>query len=114
MPLQRSQDTTLLPGCLQDTPLLLALAEPLLAAARAQNQLQAQRLLAACQRGSQLQVQAEAAAGKLTELYYHLSAQLGEVTAAVSVHLASHCSSRVSGFTSCGAVARSSNSSSSR
>ncbi|KAF8072833.1 zinc transporter [Scenedesmus sp. PABB004] len=64
-----------------DAALLAALAEPLVTAARAQNQRQVQRLLAACQAGAQVQAQAEAAAAQLRDMYYALTAQLKDARA---------------------------------
>lgn len=60
----------------QDAALLVQLAEPLVTAAEAQNQLQVERLLRLCQEGAQMQQQAEQAASQLKDTYYELSAQL--------------------------------------
>jgi hypothetical protein len=65
----------------QDPQLVARLCAPLLAAAEAHNQLQAERLTRLCQEGSQLQAQAEAAADQLKELFYSLTAQLREAQA---------------------------------
>lgn len=54
----------------------MQLAEPLVTAAEAQNQLQVERLLRLCQEGAQMQQQAEQAASQLKDTYYELSAQL--------------------------------------
>jgi hypothetical protein len=69
----------------QDDQLLTVLAEPLLAAARAQSQLGARALLQACQCGAQLQAQAEAVAAQLREHYYSLTARLQAARAQVVV-----------------------------
>jgi hypothetical protein len=66
-----------LSAALQDVQ-LRPLLEPLLVAARAQNQLQAQRLLTTCREGAQVQQQAEAAAARLSDMYYELAAELAE------------------------------------
>lgn len=78
------------PCTTQDDSLLLALAEPLLTAARAENQLQVERMLRLCQEGAALQQQAEEEAGRLRDLFYSLTAQLKEARAAC-VSTASCC-----------------------
>jgi hypothetical protein len=66
----------------QDSQLLLALGEPLITAAKAQNQLQVDRMLSICQQGAALQQQADEKAGQLRDLFYSLMAQLKEARAA--------------------------------
>jgi hypothetical protein len=63
---------------LQDSALLVSLAEPLVTAAEAHNQLQVERLLRLCQEGAALQEEAERTAEQLKEMYYELTAQLRE------------------------------------
>lgn len=65
----------------QDAQLLSVLREPLITAAKAQNQLQTERLLRTFAAGSQLQQQAEESARCLSNLYYSLKAQLGQAQA---------------------------------
>ncbi|WIA28965.1 hypothetical protein OEZ86_011500 [Tetradesmus obliquus] len=72
---------------IMDDSLLLALAEPLLTAARAENQLQVERMLRLCQEGAALQQQAEEKAGRLRDLFYSLTAQLKEARAACETTL---------------------------
>lgn len=62
----------------QDSALLVSLAEPLVTAAEANNQLQVERMLELCQEGAQMQQQAEETATKLKDMYYELTAQLRE------------------------------------
>jgi hypothetical protein len=63
---------------LQDSALLVSLAEPLVTAAEANNQLQVERMLGLCQQEAQMQQQAEETATKLKDMYYELTAQLRE------------------------------------
>jgi hypothetical protein len=80
---------------MQDNQLLLALAEPLVTAAKAQNELEVQRMLKNCQEGAALQQQAEEKAGRLRDLFYSLMAQLKEARAScVSTALALAAASR--------------------
>lgn len=68
----------------QDAQLLSLLSEPLITAAKAQSQLQTERLLTACQAGAGLQQQAEELAGCMGDLYYSLKAQLGQAQTQVN------------------------------
>lgn len=73
----------------QDKPLLLALAEPLITAAKAQNQLEVERMLSMCHAGAQLQQRADEKAQRLRDMFYSLTAQLKEArTECVSTSLA--------------------------
>lgn len=63
---------------LQDSALLVSLAEPLVAAAEANNQLQAERLLQLCSDMQEYHQRAEETAAQLKERYYELTAQLRE------------------------------------
>jgi hypothetical protein len=63
---------------LQDSALLVSLAEPLVTAAEANNQVQVERMLGLCQQEAQMQQQAEETATKLKDMYYELTAQLRE------------------------------------
>lgn len=76
---------------LQDPLLLLAIAEPLITTARAQNQLQAEQLISACHQGAQVQQQAEQIAAELRDKYYSLTAQLKEARAACVSTSAARC-----------------------
>lgn len=69
----------------QDTQLLLLLSEPLLTAIKAQNQLQLERVLKALKDGSGLQQQSEQIAGRLSDLYYSLKAQLAQAQAQADI-----------------------------
>lgn len=70
---------------LQDSVLLVSLAEPLLTAAKAHNQQQVEQLLRLCQEGAQLQEEAERTAEHLKDMYYELTAQLREAATAGEV-----------------------------
>jgi hypothetical protein len=82
MYVQAVRMTLVLLCIVQDNALLLALAEPLVTAARAQNQLQVDRMLSICHAGAQLQQQADEKAQRLRDLFYSLTAQLKEARAA--------------------------------
>ena len=59
--------------------MLIQLAEPLLAAAEAHNQLGVQQLLQLCRQGAEVEQQAQHLAAALKESYYDMTAELREL-----------------------------------
>ena len=66
---------------LQDPSLLMVMAEPLLATAKAEVDMQAKRCVQLQQEGNDLHQRSEAAAAQLKDMYYSLSAQQAKLQA---------------------------------